>query len=172
MSIGTSIQTIDIPAVIDANKVSNFQKWILILVGLTVVMDGFDVQAMGYVAPVIIKEWGVAKSMLGPVFGAHVDDWDIHLEKLCAFWSSLLLRTARYSGAPMPKHVALDGLTPELFERWLALFRQTADEQPNQAMATRACEMAGRIANSLWLGYQMSRDPGTMAVPLAPSRCA
>ena len=70
MSIGTSIQTIDIPAVIDANKVSNFQKWILILVGLTVVMDGFDVQAMGYVAPVIIKEWGVAKSMLGPVFGA------------------------------------------------------------------------------------------------------
>ncbi|QDL39504.1 MFS transporter [Rhodoferax sediminis] len=63
-------RTIDIPAVIDANKVGGFQKWILILVGLTVVMDGFDVQSMGYVAPVIIKEWGVNKAMLGPVFGA------------------------------------------------------------------------------------------------------
>jgi len=63
-------KTINIPALIDANKVSSFQTWILVLIGLTVVMDGFDVQAMGYVAPVIIKEWGVAKSMLGPVFGA------------------------------------------------------------------------------------------------------
>lgn len=63
-------KTIDIPAVIDANRVSSFQRWILILVGLTVVMDGFDVQAMGYVAPAIIKEWGVDKAMLGPVFGA------------------------------------------------------------------------------------------------------
>jgi MFS transporter, AAHS family, 4-hydroxybenzoate transporter len=34
------------------------------------VMDGFDVQAMGYVAPALIKEWNVAKPALGPVFGA------------------------------------------------------------------------------------------------------
>jgi len=34
------------------------------------VMDGFDVQAMGYVAPAIIKERGVSKANLGPVFGA------------------------------------------------------------------------------------------------------
>lgn len=62
--------TIDIPALIDANRISRTQVWILLMVALTVVMDGFDVQAMGYVAPAIIKEWGVSKAELGPVFGA------------------------------------------------------------------------------------------------------
>lgn len=38
--------------------------------GITVVMDGFDVQAMGYVAPAIIEQWGVDKAALGPVFAA------------------------------------------------------------------------------------------------------
>ena len=33
-------------------------------------MDGFDVQAMGYVAPVILKEWHVPNAQFGPVFGA------------------------------------------------------------------------------------------------------
>lgn len=61
---------VDIPALINANKLSRFQVWILLLVGMTVVMDGFDVQAMGFVAPAIIKEWGVRKAELGPVFGA------------------------------------------------------------------------------------------------------
>jgi AAHS family 4-hydroxybenzoate transporter-like MFS transporter len=62
--------SVNIPALIDANKLSRFQIWILVLVGMTVVMDGFDVQAMGFVAPAIIKEWGVRKAELGPVFGA------------------------------------------------------------------------------------------------------
>ncbi len=68
--MGISSKTIDIPALIDANKISATQVLILIMVGFTVVMDGFDVQAMGYVAPAIIKEWGVSKANLGPVFGA------------------------------------------------------------------------------------------------------
>lgn len=61
---------IDIAAVIDSNKVSPLQVRLLILVGLTVVIDGFDVQAMGYVAPAIIQAWGIDKASLGPVFGA------------------------------------------------------------------------------------------------------
>jgi MFS transporter, AAHS family, 4-hydroxybenzoate transporter len=61
---------VDISALIDSNKLSHFQVWVLVLVGLTVVMDGFDVQAMGFVAPAIIQEWGVSKASLGPVFGA------------------------------------------------------------------------------------------------------
>jgi AAHS family 4-hydroxybenzoate transporter-like MFS transporter len=66
----TIANSIDIPALVDANKLGRFQIWILILVGLTVVMDGFDVQAMGFVAPAIIQEWGVGRASLGPVFGA------------------------------------------------------------------------------------------------------
>src|SRR5258707_6033427 len=61
---------IDLLGVIAANKVGPFQVWILFLVGLPVVIDGFDVQAMGFVAPAIIQDWGVDKSTLGPVFGA------------------------------------------------------------------------------------------------------
>lgn len=97
--------------------------------------------------------------LLGPIFDAHVDDWPRHLVKLVDFWSSVLLRTGLFSGAPMPRHAALPGLHPALFRRWLALFRQTADEQPNQPMAAQACAAAERIAQSLWMGYQIMRSP-------------
>ncbi|NMM37270.1 MAG: MFS transporter [Glaciimonas sp.] len=63
-------KTIDIPALIDNNKIGRFQIGMLILCGLCVIMDGFDVQAMGYVAPAIIQDWHVSKANLGPVFGA------------------------------------------------------------------------------------------------------
>ena len=33
--------------------------------------------------------------------------------------------TARYRGTPMPAHVALPGLEPEMFHRWLTLFDET-----------------------------------------------
>lgn len=104
---------------------------------------------------------------LGPVFDAHVDDWDTHLAKMVDFWSAMLLGTRRFKGTPMPKHVALPALSAELFQRWLALFRETADEQPNQAMAARACEMARRVAESLWYGYQISRQPDVIPRDLA-----
>lgn len=103
--------------------------------------------------------------MLGPIFAAHIDDWNQHLAKLVDFWSAVLRRTARFSGTPMPKHAALPGLNAEMFRRWLGLFRETASEQPNLAMARQACVMAERIAQSLWLGYQMSHDPD--AIPTA-----
>ena len=42
----------------------------LMLCALCVVMDGFDVQAMGYVAPAIMYDWCVSKASVGRVFGA------------------------------------------------------------------------------------------------------
>lgn len=63
-------QVIDIPALIDRNRLSRFQIGMLVLCGLCVIMDGFDVQAMGYVAPAIIKDWKISKQLLGPVFAA------------------------------------------------------------------------------------------------------
>lgn len=95
--------------------------------------------------------------VLGPVFERHVTDWDTHLGKMVDFWSSALRGTARFRGAPMPKHAALPGLSAELFNHWLKLFRQTTAALPNAALGERANELAGRIAQSLWYGYQMSR---------------
>ncbi|MEC5160963.1 MULTISPECIES: MFS transporter [unclassified Janthinobacterium] len=62
--------TIDIPDLINSSKIGRFQTGMLVLCGLCVIMDGFDVQAMGYVAPAIIADWHVSKANLGPVFGA------------------------------------------------------------------------------------------------------
>lgn len=94
--------------------------------------------------------------VLGPIFNQHVKDWETHLSTMVDFWSATLRGGARFRGAPMPKHTALPGLSFELFERWFMLFRQTTDALPNAALGQRACELARRIAQSLWHGYQMS----------------
>jgi AAHS family 4-hydroxybenzoate transporter-like MFS transporter len=61
---------INISEVIADSSFGAFQWGLCILCGLCLIMDGFDVQAMGYVAPVILKEWHVPTSQFGPVFGA------------------------------------------------------------------------------------------------------
>jgi hemoglobin len=97
--------------------------------------------------------------VLGPIFDAQVADWDHHLARLVDFWSSILRRTGRFSGSPMAKHAEMPGLSAELFQRWLMIFRQNAAEQPNAAMGEQACLMAERIAQSLWMGYQINQYP-------------
>ncbi|MCX7256380.1 MAG: group III truncated hemoglobin [Polaromonas sp.] len=98
-----------------------------------------------------------ADAVLGPIFNQHVRNWDTHLPVMVDFWSSALRGTARFKGSPMPKHAALPGLSVELFQHWLALFRQTTAALPNAALADKANELAKRIAQSLWYGYQMSQ---------------
>lgn len=102
--------------------------------------------------------------VLGPVFNRHVANWDTHLPIMVDFWSSALRGTARFRGAPMPKHAALPGLSIELFQRWLMLFGQTTDAMPNVALRERAQDLAKRIAQSLWYGYQMRQDANRPAV--------
>jgi hemoglobin len=98
-----------------------------------------------------------ADAVLAPIFDAHIQHWDRHLATMVDFWSGALRGTARFRGAPMPKHAALPGLSADLFRRWLALFHETTATLGNDAMADRANDLAGRIAESLWYGYQASR---------------
>lgn len=98
-----------------------------------------------------------ADAELGPIFDAHIADWDAHLARLVDFWSSVLLGTGRYSGMPMPRHIALPGLTQALFERWLSLFNASTRELDNVELGRHADAAAERIAASLWYGYQLSR---------------
>jgi hemoglobin len=98
--------------------------------------------------------------MLGPIFGTHVKNWDKHLATMIDFWSSALRGTARFRGTPMPKHAALPGLSADLFRRWLTLFGRTTEAMPNAALRERANDLAGRIAQSLWYGYQLSHQAG------------
>lgn len=97
-----------------------------------------------------------ADDMLGPIFAARIEDWEPHLERMTEFWSSVALMTGRYHGQPMPKHV---GLPVEWahFERWLALFRETARETCTAEGAAHVIERAERIARSLDMAIRNAR---------------
>ncbi|SES72074.1 hemoglobin [Nitrosomonas marina] len=104
--------------------------------------------------------------LLGPIFEEHVIDWDAHFIQMTNFWSAQLRGTSRFRGAPMPKHIALPELSANLFERWLALFKQTTEELGNSGLEQHANMIATFIANRLWQGYQMSHYPDKQAVEL------
>ena len=87
---------------------------------------------------------------LGPVFERAVDDWDEHLAKLSDFWSSVMLTTGRYKGNPMAAHLK-QPIKPEFFDRWLALWHETAGEVFAAETAAQFGLKAERIAESLKL---------------------
>ena len=90
---------------------------------------------------------------LGPIFEGAIDDWPAHLEKLAAFWSSVMLRTGRYRGNPMAAHLRHGArLSRPMFERWLALWSETAGEVMPPAGAAALRAKAARIAESLQFG--------------------
>ncbi|WP_336815569.1 MFS transporter [Burkholderia gladioli] len=62
--------TLDIPALIDASPIGRFQLGVFVLAGAAMIIDGFDVQSMGFVAPELVRDWGIARVALGSVFSA------------------------------------------------------------------------------------------------------
>ena len=102
--------------------------------------------------------------LLGPIFNGAIADWPHHLEKLQAFWSSVMLGSGRYKGQPMPAHVRhMDEITPATFQRWLGIWRQTTAELLEPAAAALMQEKAARIAESLSLGIEFQRDRSALA---------
>lgn len=90
---------------------------------------------------------------LGPVFNEAVDDWPLHLERLSAFWSSVMLTSGRYKGNPMAAHLKQrESIRPPMFGRWLELWGETARETLSEAGAASVIAKAERIAESLQLG--------------------
>jgi AAHS family 4-hydroxybenzoate transporter-like MFS transporter len=61
-------ESVDVADFIDAQPVGKFQIRILLLCAAVLFIDGFDTQAIGYVAPEIAREWKLARGALGPVF--------------------------------------------------------------------------------------------------------
>ena len=93
-----------------------------------------------------------ADERLGPVFERAVDDWPRHLDRLAAFWSSVMLTSGRYKGSPMAAHLRhAAALTPDLFDRWLALWQSATEAEMPPAAAAALHAAAARIARSLQL---------------------
>ena len=93
-----------------------------------------------------------ADALIGPVFNDAIDDWPEHLEKLAAFWSSLMLTSGRYKGMPMAAHLKHRArITPQMFDRWLALWCETTEAEMPPAVANSMQAKAARIAESFKL---------------------
>jgi AAHS family 4-hydroxybenzoate transporter-like MFS transporter len=61
---------VDVAGLIDRRPIGPFQMRVVALCAGVVFMDGFDAQAIGYVAPTLGKLWNLKAGALGPVFGA------------------------------------------------------------------------------------------------------
>ena len=105
---------------------------------------------------------------LAPIFlRAIPGDWEPHLARMYAFWSSLMLTAGRYKGNPVVKHLVIPGIQPHLFERWLALFNETCGELFDDGVSEEFRAKAARIAESLKLAlfYRPDRPWPLEATP-------
>ena len=59
---------VNVTEVIDKSRLGRFQWVIFVLCGLSLIMDGYNVQIMGYVAPVLRADWNISQAVLGSVF--------------------------------------------------------------------------------------------------------
>jgi hemoglobin len=96
---------------------------------------------------------------LGPVFEAHVHDWDVHLARMRDFWSAALLRTGRYSGRPVERHRSVVGIAAGHFDRWIELFEETVRDlcPPGQAEAFLVRARRMRDGMTMVLGLDSGR---------------
>ena len=109
-----------------------------------------------------------ADEILGPIFTAHISDWEPHLAKMCSFWSSVLLMTRSYDGRPVPAHLKIEGLGADHFQHWLGLFREVASAECPPPAAALFIDRAERIAQSLQLSIDWQK--GVLPPLKAPIR--
>ncbi|WP_367065450.1 MFS transporter [Oryzisolibacter sp. LB2S] len=57
---------VDIGHTLDHGPFSSLQKWVVLMAALSIILDGFDGQLIGFAIPVIIKEWGIERSAFAP----------------------------------------------------------------------------------------------------------
>ncbi len=65
-----ALEDINVQTLLNEHPFSAFQWVIFALCFCIVLLDGFDTATIGYIAPSLIREWGVAKPALAPVLSA------------------------------------------------------------------------------------------------------
>lgn len=104
-------------------------------------------------------------SVIGPIFIEAVEDWPAHLALLKGFWASVLLGVGGFKGNPLETHMKL-AIRREHFERWLALFAETAAELLPREKAQLFIDKSQRIAETFQRGMA-SRKSGLGVLPAA-----
>lgn len=85
---------------------------------------------------------------IGPIFNNAVHNWDAHLSLLKDFWCTVLFAQGRYKGNPLLAHFNLP-IEGRFFDRWLALFSETADEILKPDAAAVVVGRARQIATNM-----------------------
>ena len=118
-----------------------------------VAINEFEISALVEAFYVRVRE----DALIGPIFDRNVKDWPRHLILLKNFWATVLIRTGSYRGDPLAIHLRLS-LEGEHFERWLALFAQTANELLSSQHATLVIRKSEQIAKNFQLAIAYKRD--------------
>lgn len=91
---------------------------------------------------------------LQQIFDAAIgDNWEPHLARMVEFWSTVMLATHEFEGNVFATHMALGGIVPDHFKRWMALFEKTARRLLAPELADEFLLVARRIAASLQYGF-------------------
>jgi len=61
---------VNLSELLENSAVGPLQIRVFVLCMICLIMDGFDVQAMGYAGPALVADWGIGRPALGPVFAA------------------------------------------------------------------------------------------------------
>lgn len=107
-----------------------------------------------------------ADALLGPIFDQAIgDSWALHLAKMKAFWSSVMLASRTYKGNPMMTHLALPRLGREHFDRWLEIWRETTPQicsEPAASLFVEKAEMIGeRLLTSIVQYWDVVHNAGS-----------
>jgi AAHS family 4-hydroxybenzoate transporter-like MFS transporter len=65
-------KAIDVSRLIDEQKVGWFAVVLIFSTWLVMLTDGYELSALAFAAPALIKAWHIERSALGPVFGANI----------------------------------------------------------------------------------------------------
>lgn len=95
---------------------------------------------------------------IGPIFNSKLEGrWPEHIEKMYAFWETILLEEYTYRGKPFPPHAQLP-VEAEHFEAWKELFNATVDELYEGKRADEAKWRAERMAAMFLSKIQYFRE--------------
>lgn len=109
--------------------------------------------------------------LLGPIFSRTIGtDWEPHLEKMKAFWASVLLASRTYKGNPMIAHLQLPHLIPQHFERWLQLWREAASSLCSQTVAALFVRRAEMIAERFLQAISAYHDAAYREIAATPRK--
>jgi len=76
------------------------------------------------------------------------EKWKAHMQLLTKFWSTMILGSNTYNGAPFPPHAQMKDLDKEAFETWIVLFYECVEKLFIEEIAIKFKERGTIVAGN------------------------